>query len=141
MQILSLVFLLFIEFINSYININIDSTGLYMPYTLGSLAYIKKYGNINNYHITGISGGSFASVIYYLEEDFSDHDKLWKIFIGTDDNYNIIAGRNLDKFQKLLKNNLLNRYKNISDTVIKNSPISIVWREQKCVHFRLYKNG
>ena len=126
MQFLFLLFLLFIRNCICYININIDSTGLYIPYTLGSLAYIKKYGNINNYHITGISGGSFASIIYYLEDDLTDHDKLWKIFVGKDDDCNIIVGKNLDKFQKSLKNNLLNRYRNISDTIIKNAPISII---------------
>ena len=68
------------------VNINIDATGLLIPYSIGALGYIKKHLNICNYHLTGISGGSFASIIYHLEDDLSNHDKIWNKLIG-DDNY------------------------------------------------------
>lgn len=121
-----LLFLSYIINIFCYMNINIGATGLYLPYTLGALGYIKKYGNINNYHLTGISGGSFASVMYYLEDDLSDHDKIWKILIGNDNNYNIIFGKNIDKFLNLIKNNLLHKYKYIPTNTIKKAPISVI---------------
>ena len=55
------------------ININIGTTGLLIPYSIGALAYVKKNLNICDYHLTGISGGSFASVI--LDANISG-DKL-----------------------------------------------------------------
>lgn len=112
------------EIIKSFclININIGTTGLLIPYTIGALGYIKKNLNINDYHLTGISGGSFASVIYRLENDLSNHDLIWDKLIGND-KYNIKINRNLEEFQQIIKYNIMNNYKNVD---IDNIPISIV---------------
>jgi hypothetical protein len=106
----------------SLVNINIDSTGLLIPYSIGALGYIKKNLNICDYHLTGISGGSFASIIYHLEDDLSNHDKIWNKLIG-DDNYIIKFNKNLDEFQQIIKNNMMNKYKDINTD---NIPISII---------------
>lgn len=104
------------------VNINIDATGLLIPYSIGALGYIKKHLNICNYHLTGISGGSFASIIYHLEDDLSNHDKIWNKLIG-DDNYIIKFDKNLDEFQELIKYNMLYSYKNVD---MNKFPISII---------------
>jgi hypothetical protein len=117
-------FMLFKEIILSYclININVDTTGLLIPYSIGALGYIKTNLNICEYHLTGISGGSFASVIYHIENDLSNHDKLWDKLLG-DDNYVIKANKNMEEFQQIIKYNIINNYKNVN---INNIPISIV---------------
>jgi len=117
-------FTLFKEIILSYclININVDTTGLLIPYSIGALGYIKKNLLKSNYHLTGISGGSFASVIYYLENDLSDHNNIWNKFIGND-NYIIKFNKNLDEFQQIIKYNMMNKYRNVD---VNNIPISIV---------------
>ena len=106
----------------SLININIDSTGLLIPYSIGALGYIKKNLNSCDYHLTGISGGSFASLLYHLEPDLSNHDNIWDNLIGND-NYVLKINKNLDEFQQLIKINMMNRYKNVNTD---NIPISIV---------------
>jgi hypothetical protein len=117
-------FMLFKEIILTFalIKINVDTTGLLIPYSIGALGYIKKNLNICDYHLTGISGGSFASVIYHLEDDLSNHDKLWNKLLG-DDNYVIKANKNMEEFQQIIKYNIINNYKNVN---INNIPISIV---------------
>jgi hypothetical protein len=117
-------FILFKEILLTYclININVDTTGLLIPYSIGALGYIKKNLNICEYHLTGISGGSFASVIYHIESDLSNHDKLWDKLIG-DDNYIIKANKNMEEFQQIIKYNIIKNYKNVD---INNIPISIV---------------
>ena len=124
----------------SLININIGTTGLLIPYSIGALAYIKNNLNICDYHLTGISGGSFASVIYHLENDMSNHDKLWDKLIcnangnangnsngnGNDngnDNYHVKINKNLEEFQQIIKKNIINNYKDVN---INNIPISVV---------------
>jgi hypothetical protein len=112
----------------SLININIGATGLLIPYSIGALAYIKKNLNICDYHLTGISGGSFASVIYHLENDMSNHDKLWDKLIGNVNdndnvNVNVKMNKNLEEFQQRIKYNIINNYKNVN---INNIPISVV---------------
>lgn len=118
------IFMILNEIIQSIclININVGTTGLLIPYTLGALGYIKKNLNICDYHLTGISGGSFASVIYHLENDLSNHDKIWNKLIG-DDNYVIKLNENMEEFQQIIKINMINNYKNVD---INNIPISIV---------------
>jgi len=108
--------------IMSLININIGATGLLIPYTIGALGYIKKNLNICNYHLTGISGGSFASIIYHLENDMSNHDKLWDKYIGND-NVNVKINKNLEEFLHLIKYNIINNYKNVN---VDKIPISVV---------------
>jgi len=117
-------FMLFKEIILTccLININVDTTGLLIPYSIGALGYIKKNLNICDYHLNGISGGTFASVIYYLEDDISNHDKLWNKLLG-DDNYVIKANKNMEEFQQIIKYNIMNNYKNVN---INNIPISII---------------
>ena len=113
----------------SLININVDTTGLLIPYSIGALGYIKKNLNICNYHLTGISGGSFASVIYHLEDDLTNHDKIWDKIIGND-NYVLKANKNLEEFQQMVKYNMINNYKNFN---INNLPISIITSKINCL--------
>jgi hypothetical protein len=117
--------LIFKEFIQAslcFININVDTTGLLIPYSIGALGYIKKNMCINDYNLTGISGGSFASVIYHFENDLSDHNLIWNKIIG-DDKYVIKFNKNLEEFQQIVKINMMSHYKNIN---IKDVPISII---------------
>lgn len=119
---LLLIFKEFIQLSLCFININVDTTGLLIPYSIGALGYIKKNLSINNYHLTGISGGSFASVIYHFENDLSDHDIIWNKIIG-DDKYIINFIKNLEEFQQIIKSNMMINYKDID---VKNIPISII---------------
>jgi len=117
--------LIFKEFIKAslcFININVDTTGLLIPYSIGALGYIKKNMCINDYNLTGISGGSFASVIYHFENDLSDHNLIWNKIIG-DDKYVIKFNKNLEEFQQIVKINMMNIYKNVD---VKDVPISII---------------
>jgi hypothetical protein len=114
-----------IQQISAYININVLGTGLYLPYSLGVLGYIKKNINIPEYKLTGISGGAWISLIYCLEDDLSDYDKIWK-YIVNDSNYEIKLNRDLGKYMDKVSNNLMLRYENIDNNVIKSLPISII---------------
>ena len=107
--------LLFKEFVNilGLVNINVDTTGLLIPYSIGALGYIKKNMAITNYQLNGISGGSFASVIYHYDNDLSNHDVMWNKIIG-DDNYIIKFNKNLHEFQQIVKKNMMNIYGNDS---------------------------
>ena len=49
---------------NAFVNINIYGTGLYLPYSMGVIGYIKNNIPIKNYNITGISGGAWCSLLY-----------------------------------------------------------------------------
>lgn len=119
-------FILFKEILQSFclININIDTTGLLIPYTIGVLGYVKKNLNICDYRLTGVSGGSFASIIYHFEKDLTNHDVIWNNLIG-DDNYVININKNLEEFQQIIKKNMMNRYNTI-DTNINEIPISVI---------------
>lgn len=119
---LLLIFKEFIQLSLCFININVDTTGLLIPYSIGALGYIKKNLCINNYYLTGISGGSFASVIYNFEDDLSDHDFIWNKIIG-DDKYVIKFNKNLEEFQQIVKSNMMSRYKN---AIVEDIPISII---------------
>ena len=116
--------MLFKEVIKSFCltNINVGTTGLLIPYSIGALGYIKKNLCINDYHLTGISGGSFASVIYHFENDLTNHDFIWNKLIGND-NYVIKFNKNLEEFQQIIKTNMMAQYKNID---VKDIPISII---------------
>jgi hypothetical protein len=105
-----------------FTNINVDTTGLLIPYSIGALGYIKTNLSNKDYHLTGISGGSFASVIYYLEKDLSNHNYIWNKLIG-DDNYTVKFNKNLEEFQQIIKKNIINGYK---DFDITNIPVSII---------------
>ena len=97
-----------------YININVFGTGLYLPYSIGVVGYIKKHVNITDktdYRINGISGGAWCSLLYTQEDDLSDHDKIWDYAIGGELT-NIKLQNDMKSFQKNVENNLKNRYKN-----------------------------
>jgi len=111
--------------VNAYVNINVLGTGFYLPYSLGVLGYIKKNINIPEYKITGISGGSWISLMYCLEDDLSDHEEIWK-YIINDKNYKIKINSNLGEYVNTVSSNLKQRYKDIDEDVVKSLPISII---------------
>lgn len=115
-------------------NINLGSTGLLFPYTLGALAYIKTHIKPTNYNFVGISGGTWCSLIYHFEKNITDHDQLWSILIGNK-NYTIsmLDNNNMQNFQQIVSTNMKNRYKNKN---IINMPISIITTKinnDKCI--------
>ena len=81
---LFILLIIFLPFCNNLI-INIGATGLLLPYTLGVLGYIKHHSSINKHNskFIGTSGGAYCSVLYCLEKDLSNHDKLWNIFFNN----------------------------------------------------------
>jgi hypothetical protein len=101
-----------ISIAKAFTNINIYGTGLFLPYSMGVIGYIKK--NIvvhDDYKITGISGGAWCSLLYTQEEDLSDHDKIWGYTIGNNVTKLKIQS-DMRKFQKNVEDNLKLRYKN-----------------------------
>jgi len=127
MKILFYTLLFYIMNVNiaAYVNINVLGTGLYLPYSLGVLGYIKKNINIPEYKITGISGGSWISLMYCLEDDLSDYNKIWN-YIVNDPDYNIKLNRDLSKYMDKVSMNLIRRYKEVDVNIIKTLPISII---------------
>lgn len=109
-----------------FTHINIDTTGLFVPYTIGVLGYIKKNIPISNYKLNGISGGSWASILYHFEDDLSNHDDIWNALVGEDEKYKVRLDKNLDKFQMIIKANMMERYKHIEDEKVKSAPISVI---------------
>ena len=88
------------------------STGLYFPYTLGALGYIKTVIKPKNIEFTGISGGSWCSLIYLLEDKMSDHDSLWFSIIGNSTiSVNFLDNISMDTFHKTITKNIRNKYK------------------------------
>ena len=108
----------------TYININVLGTGLFLPYSLGVLGYIKKHIPIREYRLTGISGGAWCSVLYALENDLSDHDKIWNYTMG-DYNTKIQLQNNLHLFQSNIEKNLKTRYKTLDPEIIRKLPLTI----------------
>lgn len=47
--------------LNAYTNINMYGTGMFLPYSIGIIGYIKKHFPILEANITGISGGAICS--------------------------------------------------------------------------------
>jgi len=94
---------------NALININICGTGLYLPYYLGIVGCIKKHYTIDNYNITGTSGGAWCSLLYTQEKDLSNHDKLWDMIIGK--HITNISLYNHDLIHKNIETNLKLRYR------------------------------
>lgn len=118
----------------SYININILGTGLFLPYSIGVIGYMKKHLPLKNYNLTGVSGGAWCSLLYTLENDLSDHDKIWNYTVG-DPNIKIKLHNNLNIAQNNIVENLKNRYQHISSEEIKHLPLSIVsthYDNKKC---------
>jgi hypothetical protein len=106
----------------SYV-MNIGSTGLLFPYTLGALAYIKHVIKPANYSLTGVSGGAWCSILYHLEPDIQDPELLWSILVGDDRKINLLSRRSMQEFQESVAIHCKKRY---SNTNITNIPISIV---------------
>jgi hypothetical protein len=99
--------------INAYVCINILGTGLYLPYSLGIVGYIKKHIPINDsVKLSGVSGGSWCSLLYAFENDLSDHDNIWNYTIG-DDKFKLKLTSNMHEFHHKIENNLKLRYKDI----------------------------
>jgi hypothetical protein len=116
----------------AYVNINIFGTGLYLPYSMGVLGYIKKNIPIKNYNITGISGGAWCALLYTQEKDLSNHDDLWDFSIGK--NVNKISFHNdIRTFQSNIEKNLKLRYSG-RDIIDNNNKISIIASNVKAIY-------
>jgi len=98
--------LLFINIAYS-LSIYIGSTGLLFPYSLGSLAYIKNISKNQQYNMIGVSGGSWCSLIYYVEKNLTDHDYLWDKYIGNE-RLNIFNRKCMENLQQNISKNILN---------------------------------
>jgi hypothetical protein len=96
---------------NAYTNINMYGTGMFLPYSMGIVGYIKKYFPLNDINITGISGGAICSILYTQEDDLSNPDKIWDYTIGQDVS-ELYLYKDLYIFQKNIGNNLKLRYNN-----------------------------
>jgi len=96
---------------NTYMNINIYGTGMFLPYSIGIIGYIKKHFPLNDVNITGISGGAICSILYTQEDDLSNPDKIWDYTIGADVN-ELSLYKDLRVFQKNVGDNLKLRYNN-----------------------------
>ena len=101
-----IILLLNIMFVKCYnIILNIGSTGLLIPYSLGALGYIKKNINTKNPQLIGTSGGAYCSVIYNYENDLSNHDEIWTDIFGLNKESKINL-KNLHLFQKFTNERL-----------------------------------
>jgi len=107
----------------AYVNINIFGTGLYLPYSMGVIGYIKKNIPISEYNITGVSGGAWCALLYSQEKDLENHDDLWDFSIGKNVN-KIYFHNDIKTFQNNIEKNLKLRYSNVDTKDINN--ISIV---------------
>jgi hypothetical protein len=96
---------------NTYMNINIYGTGMFLPYSIGIIGYIKRHFPLNDVNITGISGGAICSILYTQEDDLSNPDKIWDYTIGADVS-ELSLYKDLRVFQKNVGNNLKLRYNN-----------------------------
>jgi len=96
---------------NTYMNINIYGTGMFLPYSIGIIGYIKKYFPLTDINITGISGGAICSILYTQEDDLSNPDKIWDYTIGSEIS-ELLLYKDLHIFQKNVGNNLKLRYNN-----------------------------
>jgi len=97
---------------NAYTNINVFGTGLFLPYSIGVIGYIKKHIPIEDYKITGISGGAWCSLLYTQEDDLSNHDVIWDYAIGKNVSKISIYG-DMTTFQRNIELNMKNRYANM----------------------------
>lgn len=105
-------------------HMNIGSTGLLFPYTLGILAYIKKYAHPTNYTLTGVSGGTWCSLLYHLEPNIHDHDFLWSILVGNKtEKICLLNRKSMKTFQNNVAKNFKLQYKNVDVSTI---PLSII---------------
>ena len=98
---------------NTYMNINMYGTGMFLPYSMGIVGYIKKYfpHALSDVNITGISGGAICSILYTQEDDLSNPDNIWDYTIGPDIS-ELSLYKDLHIFQKNIGDNLKLRYNN-----------------------------
>lgn len=96
---------------NTYINLNIYGTGMFLPYSIGIIGYIKKHFPLTDINITGISGGAICSILYTQEDDLSNPDKIWDYTIGSEIS-ELLLHKDLHIFQKNVGDNLKLRYNN-----------------------------
>lgn len=113
-------------------HINVGSTGLLFSYSLGVLAYIKNNVKPTNYTLTGISGGSWCSLLYHFESKIDDHDFLWSVLVGKkNESICLLKRSSMQQFQESVSKKFINRYK---DYDVSNIPISIITSKvnEKC---------
>lgn len=123
MYVLMMLMLCYIPYMFPY-NINVGSTGLLFPYTLGALAYIKTCVKPSDYRLLGVSGGTWCSLIYHFEKNISDHDLLWSILVGNKtQTVHLLNRDSMSKFQLKVAENFKTRYK---DANVSDIPISII---------------
>jgi len=96
---------------NTYMNLNIYGTGMFLPYSIGIIGYIKKHFPLTDINITGISGGAICSILYTQEDDLSNPDKIWDYTIGSEIS-ELLLYKDLHIFQKNVGDNLKLRYNN-----------------------------
>jgi len=96
---------------NTYMNLNIYGTGMFLPYSIGIIGYIKKHFPLTDINITGISGGAICSILYTQEDDLSNPDKIWDYTIGSEIS-ELLLHKDLHIFQKNVGDNLKLRYNN-----------------------------
>jgi hypothetical protein len=92
-------------------NLNIYGTGMFLPYSIGIIGYIKKHFPLTDINITGISGGAICSILYTQEDDLSNPDKIWDYTIGSEIS-ELLLYKDLHIFQKNVGDNLKLRYNN-----------------------------
>lgn len=91
--------------------IYVGSTGLLFPYSLGALAYIKSTINPYKYHLHGVSGGSWCSLMYHLEDNLNDHDKLWNRYIGNESTViKLYDMKSMETVHKSITKNVMEEY-------------------------------
>lgn len=125
MKYVSFILCMYFLMTTAYTNINILGTGLFLPYSIGVIGYIKSQIPIQEFRLTGVSGGAWCSLLYAFENDLSDHDKIWNYTVG-DTGIKIRIHNNLDVFQKNIEANLKLRYKDIPCNTIRKLPLSII---------------
>lgn len=114
---LSYLFLLSMNTVGAYgasaafanININMYGTGMFLPYSIGIIGYIKQHFPLTDANITGISGGAICSILYSQEDELTNPDKIWDYTIGQDID-EILLYKDMRIFQRNIGNNLKLRY-------------------------------
>ena len=114
---LSYLFMLSANAVNAYgayaafanININMYGTGMFLPYSIGIIGYIKQHFPLTNANITGISGGAICSILYTQEDELTNPDKIWDYTLGKDIS-EVLLYKDMRVFQKNIGDNLKLRY-------------------------------
>jgi hypothetical protein len=83
-------------------NINLYGTGMFMPYSMGIIGYIKKHFPLTDVNITGISGGAICSILYTQEDDLDKPlvNGLRPKKINSPKNYNLLKNTLEDLLEK-----------------------------------------